>query len=93
MRHHRTRFRTPRTRKPRLETMRRLGQESWFMHSDMGRMAKREAIGEQRRKQDGLCGRCGQAMAFEESKFESSVFVDGQENKVVHRKCPTGGMV
>lgn len=59
-----------------------------FRNSTAGRSAKREALGEQRRRQESLCANCNQFVSFEDAKFRDKVFVDGVENKVIHRKCP-----
>lgn len=89
MRFHRVRF----TRKKQPRTIRRFehggeGQVGTrFRNSKAGRYAKLEAIGEQRRKQDSVCSRCNQFLELDDAVFESKIFHEGVENKVIHRRC------
>lgn len=89
MRARRTRFTTPRVRAtPERVTKTRDGV-TIYRRNMQGRSALAEALGEQRRKQNGLCGRCGHWLDLADSKFESKEFREGETNRVVHRKCPS----
>jgi hypothetical protein len=69
-------------------TIKRRAGVSQYMNNAQGRIAKIEALADQRRKQSNLCLRCGQHLDFPDAKFESDRFEDGVENRAIHRKCP-----
>lgn len=84
MRYHRVRF----TKTKLAKTVRRTEDGTRFRNSSAGRSAKREALGEQRRRQESLCADCNQFMALGDSKFKHKLFTDGAVNPVIHRVCP-----
>jgi hypothetical protein len=64
---------------------------SRFMHNEYGRAAMRDALAEQRAKQNGLCGKCGSFVSWSDTKFNHRECLDGVENKAVHKRCPAVG--
>jgi len=89
MRARRVRFTKPAVRETQSRAVKTRDGVSQYRHNEAGRYAKWEALGEQRRRQESKCARCGNWLEFEDSVFESKEFKDGVENKVVHRKkCP-----
>lgn len=60
---------------------------SRYMNNAAGRAAMREALGEQRRKQNALCADCSQFMPWGECKFKFRSCPDGAVNVAVHKKC------
>ena len=88
MRARRVRFTAPRVRStPERITKTRDGI-TVYRRNRQGRQAMIEAIGEQRRRQQSLCHRCGNWLEFEDAVFRDKEFKDGAENPVQHRKCP-----
>ena len=61
---------------------------SIYRHNAQGRHAKAEAIGEQRRRQQGRCGNCNHWLELADARFRDKDFREGVENVVVHKKCP-----
>lgn len=90
MRAARKRFTRP--RKPKSIRRKPVGDgtaTSRYMNSDAGRAAMKEALGEQRRKQNGICAKCGGWLPWESTKFEYRERPDGVENRAIHKvKCP-----
>lgn len=58
-----------------------------YMHNASGRAAMKEALAEQRRKQNCLCADCGRFMEWSNCKFKLRAFPDGVENEAVHKRC------
>lgn len=86
MRGHRVRFTTPKIRAtPERITKTRNGI-TVYRRNLQGRQAMREAIGEQRRRQNSLCSKCGQWLEYEDAVFRDKEFREGTENPVQHRK-------
>jgi len=61
---------------------------SRYMHNEHGRAAQREALAEQRRKQNSLCADCGNFLSWDHAKFKYRECPDGVENVAIHKKCP-----
>ena len=89
MRAHRKRFTTPKIRStPERITKSRDGVKI-FRRNRQGKQAMAEAVGEQRRRQQSLCAKCGNWLEYVDAVFESKEFREGVENHVIHRsKCP-----
>jgi hypothetical protein len=58
-----------------------------YMHNASGRAAMREALGEQRRRQGGLCGKCNIPLPWDEAKFRYKECPDGVVNDAIHKRC------
>ena len=88
MRARRVRFVKPSVREaPKRATKTRDGI-SVYRHNDAGRQAKREAVGEQRRRQGSLCADCGGWLELADTRFRDKQFREGVENQVIHKsKC------
>lgn len=85
MRARRVRFTTPRIRSaPERVTKTRDGV-TVYRRNMQGKQAIAEAIGEQRRRQSGLCAKCGDLLELADSKFESKEFREGVENRLIHK--------
>lgn len=81
------------TRRKQVQTVRRKstgdgGAVARYMHNSAGRAAMREALGEQRRRQNNLCAKCNEYLPWDEAKFAFRECPDGTINTAVHkRKC------
>lgn len=61
---------------------------SRYMHNEHGRAAQREALAEQRRRQQSLCAKCGNFLEWADTRFEHRECPDGVENRCIHKsKC------
>jgi hypothetical protein len=88
VRSHRVRFTKPAIREAQPRAVKTRDGISAYRHNDAGRHAKREAIGEQRRRQQSLCADCGGWLELADTKFRDKQFREGIENQVIHKsKC------
>lgn len=64
------------------------GSISRYTNNASGRSAMKEALAEQRRKQQSLCAECGQFLEWSDCKFKYRECPDGVENVTIHKsKC------
>jgi hypothetical protein len=87
MRARRVRFTKPGIRQDHPRATKTRDGVTQYRHSNAGRHAKLEAMAEQRRRQGSLCARCNQYLDFSDSKFENTKFMDGVENKLIHKRA------
>lgn len=89
MRARRVRFTKPAIREGHPRATKTRDGVTVYRRNMEGRHLKAEAIGEQRRKQQSLCAKCGQWLEYADAVFESKEFREGVENHVIHRgQCP-----
>jgi hypothetical protein len=88
MRAHRVRFTRPAVREGHPRATKTRDGVTMYRRNMEGKHLKAEAIGEQRRRQESKCVKCGNWLEFADAVFESKTFQDGITNHVVHRKCP-----
>ena len=88
MRAHRVRFTKSSIRDGHPRATKTLDGVTQYRRNTEGRYAQFEAIGEQRRKQFGMCGECNQYLELADAKFRDKTFREGVEHVVVHKKCP-----
>ena len=88
MRARRVRFTKPSVREAHPRATKTRDGVTQYRRNEEGRYAKWEAIGDQRRKQNGLCAKCNQQLDLADAVFRDKEFRDGVENPVQHRKCP-----
>jgi hypothetical protein len=59
-----------------------------FLWSPAGRAESRAHLMQKWQDQDGICPKCNTRMALLDCKFESKEFVEGEENRAIHKgKC------
>jgi hypothetical protein len=93
MRARRVRFTKPSIRESHPRATKTRDGLSTYRRNSEGKYLRWEAMGEQRRRQNSLCAKCGQWLEFEDAVFRDKEFRDGIENPVQHRKCPASAVV
>jgi hypothetical protein len=92
MRARRVRFTRPSIREGHPRAMKSRDGVAVIRRNLEGRHLKMEMIGEQRRKQESRCAKCGNWLELADAVFRDREFKDGIENPVQHRKCPANAL-